>query len=96
MRYVLLLLAIVVIVGCSPALTEPVVQQVTIYGYDSTGYQLGEVNVWDDYARRERLVAQLHDGDKVGMVRREKPGVLIETSDGTRGWVSEWYIKEFQ
>jgi hypothetical protein len=67
-------------------------QTVTINASDGTGGTIDPINVWATYTPRGRTVARVHGGDTVTMLRRDGDGVLIETSDGTQGWVTYWFI----
>jgi SH3-like domain-containing protein len=69
---------------------------VTISGDDGIGGSIDLVNVWNDYQSRSRIVARLHPGDKVTLIRRDGKGAQIETAAGTRGWVTDFFIKELQ
>jgi len=42
------------------------------------------------------IVATPHHGESVKFVQRDAENVLVETKDGTRGWVSSWFVKEFK
>jgi hypothetical protein len=69
---------------------------VTISGDDGRGALIDLVNVWNDYPRPSRIVARLHPGDKVTLIRRDGKGAQIETAAGTRGWVTYFFVKELQ
>lgn len=69
-------------------------QTVVMNGYDqASGTTIDPINVWDDYATRQTVVARVHDGARVTMLRRSGDGVLIRTRDGVEGWVTYWFIK---
>src|SRR5215207_3359903 len=104
MRWLVLIVVAAALAGCgaAPAATPaaaPVptaVRIVTIEGSDGMGGTIDPVNVWDNYETRGVVVARLRSGDKVTLIERDGKGVRIETADGTRGWVTESFIREFQ
>ena len=68
---------------------------VTINARDEGGHLIEPLNVWRSYTDRGRgVVGVTHDGDKVGFVRQEGEGVLIQLSDGTQGWVGKGFIAD--
>jgi hypothetical protein len=70
---------------------------VTIDGKDiETDTIIRMVNLWDNYETRSRVVSTAEHGEKVQLIRRKGKGVLIEKSDGTRGWVTYWFIRELK
>ena len=84
-----------------PGQEEPAPQaaerkEVTINATDEGGLTIPQVNLWDNYQTRSRVVAQVRHGDKVFLIRQEGGGVLIETRSGERGWVSAPFIAELR
>lgn len=71
-------------------------QTVTIDGTDSTGVRIETINVWNNYQTRSAVVARVRHGERVEMLGRSGDGVEIQTADGTRGWVTYWFIKELK
>lgn len=53
-----------------------------------------KVNVWDDYDKRSKVVAQLSHNDKVFLISESGDGAEIETEDGTRGWINKAFISK--
>lgn len=85
----------------SPTPTAPPtlpVRLITIDGYDPASDSIIDpINIWIDYENRDAgIVTHAHHGDSVKFLRREGDGILIETADGTQGWVTYWFIKEFK
>lgn len=81
----------------SPKSTPPVTFM-TIDGYDPASDSIVDpINVWQDYENRDAGIAtQVHHGDKVKFIQRKGDGILIETLDGTQGWVTYWFVKELK
>lgn len=81
----------------APPPTLPV-RLITIDGYDPASDSIIDpINVWQDYENRDAgIVTQAHHGASVKFLRREGDGILIETADGTQGWVTYWFVKEFK
>jgi hypothetical protein len=95
MKYLALLVIIAALLTSCGATTEAVPATapiVTISGDDGTGGIIDPINVSATYKPRGATVARVHPGDKVTMLRRDGDGVLIQTSDGTQGWVTYWFI----
>ena len=70
-------------------------REVTINGRDG-GMVIPQINVWDNYQTRSRIVATVHHGDKVFLIKQAGRGVLIETSSGQRGWLTKDFIDELR
>lgn len=87
---------IVLVLPRSPTAPPAALRTVTMNGDDGTGAVIDPINVWDDYQTRGRVVAALHPGDRVQLVRDDGAGVLIRASDGTEGWVSRGFIVELK
>jgi SH3-like domain-containing protein len=81
--------------SCGPTaaapIATPVLRTVTIAQTDA-----GTVNVWDNYQTRKTVVARVQPGVKVQLVRQEGRGVLIRTSGGVEGWVTDHFIAELR
>lgn len=54
------------------------------------------VNVWDDYDKRSKVVAQLSHNDRVFLISESGDGAEIETENGTRGWVTKTFLSKSQ
>lgn len=68
----------------------------TIDGYDPDSNSIIErINLWSNYETRTRIVGQVAHGEKVFLVKRAGDGVLVERRDGLRGWLTYWFIKEY-
>ena len=82
----------------TPRPTDTLMPMVTIDGKDpSTGLIIEPINVWKDYNNRAAGIATtVKDGQRVQFVRRTGDGVLIQTHEGKRGWVTYWFIEEFK
>lgn len=76
---------------------SPVIGYATIDGYADVAQELIDpVNVWDNYKTRTAIVARVRHGERVGIVRREGDGVLIETSNGVRGWLTYTFLRDIK
>ena len=42
------------------------------------------------------IIATRNHGEQVKFVQRDAESVLVETKDGTRGWVSSRFVKELK
>ncbi|MFQ5539164.1 MAG: hypothetical protein ACE5FB_02095, partial [Candidatus Binatia bacterium] len=52
---------------------------------------------WNDYKNHAAGFAGMgRHGDGVKFIKRVDDSVLVEVSDGRRGWVSTIFIKEFK
>jgi hypothetical protein len=68
----------------------------TIDGYDRASKSvIPRINLWNDYETRARVVGQVSDSEKVLLIKRVGDGVLVETHTGVRGWLTYWFIKEY-
>jgi hypothetical protein len=93
---VLLALVIVGVVFAYVVPSTPA-RVVTMDGMDkASGTVIDPINVWGNYQTRTSVVAHVRSGDKVKLISRNGDGVQIETDNGTRGWVTYWFIKELQ
>lgn len=76
---------------------EAVKVTLTINGYDeATKEIIPRINLWNNYETRERIVGQVRHGQKVVLIKRVGDGVMIETTSGMKGWLTYWFIKEYQ
>lgn len=73
-------------------------QIVTLDGYDaSVGITVLTISLWNDYRNHAAGFAGMsRHGDGVKFIKRVDDSVLVEVSDGRRGWVSTIFIKEFK
>lgn len=73
-------------------------QFVSLDGYDSSvGITVLSIALWNDYRDHAAGFAGLgRHGDGVKFIKRVGNGVLVEISDGRRGWVDAIFIKEFK
>jgi len=99
MRRTVIIIAVIAVLGITFAVAYALrptrtvtAQMVTINGTDETGALIDPVNVWATYQPRGRVVAHVRNGEQVAMLKREGDGVLIQTRDGTQGWVTYWFI----
>jgi len=71
---------------------------VTLDGYDaSVGITVLIISLWNDYRNHAAGFAGMsRHGDGVKFIKRVDDSVLVEVSDGRRGWVSTIFIKEFK
>ena len=71
---------------------------VTLDGYDaSVGITVLIISLWNDYRNYAAGFAGMsRHGDGVKFIKRVDENVLVEVSDGRRGWVSTIFIKEFK
>lgn len=102
-RYValcgLFCLAVLGLASCGRAATvaptpAPVQRTVTINA-DVDGTRVDPVRVWASPTERTQLVAQLHHGDRVGLVRVEGDAALVRTPSGD-GWLLTGFIDELR
>ena len=73
-------------------------QLVTLDGYNaSVGIVVRRITLWKDQNNRGAGVsATANHGEGVKFIQREGDNVLVETSDGKRGWVTSYFIKELK
>ncbi|MBE7546623.1 MAG: hypothetical protein K8F34_05000 [Candidatus Kuenenia stuttgartiensis] len=75
-------------------------QYVTLDGYDAgtnPPITIHNINLWNDYKNRSKGISvTAKHGDRVKLIRREGNGVLVETLNGKRGWVTYYLIKELK
>ncbi len=73
-------------------------QIVTLDGYDaSVGITVLIISLWNDYRNHAAGFAGMgRHGDGVKFIKRVDENVLVEVSDGRRGWVTTIFIKEFK
>jgi hypothetical protein len=70
-------------------------QVLTMDGYDpDTNTTIQKINIWNNYETRT-FAGQVQNGEKVFFIRRQGDGVFIETKSGVKGWVTYFFIKEF-
>ena len=107
MRYILALLIVLLIVcGCGPepapeimtAHAPPSITWLTLDGKESDGtLAVREINIWKDHANRGAGIAGVgKHGQTVKLIRRSGDAVKIELNDGTQGWVTYYFIKEYK
>jgi len=70
-------------------------QFVTLDGYDSSGgFVVQRITLWKDQKDHAAgISATAKHGESVKFIQRESDSVLVETTDGKRGWVSSYFIK---
>ncbi len=73
-------------------------QFVSLDGYDSSvGITVLTIALWNDYRNYAAGFAGVgRHGDGVKFIKRVGDGILVEISDGRRGWVDAIFIKEFK
>ncbi len=73
-------------------------QFVSLDGYDaSVGITVLTIALWNDYKNYDAGFAGAgRHGDGVKFIKRVGDGILVEISDGRRGWVDAIFIKEFK
>ena len=73
-------------------------QFVSLDGYDaSVGITVLSIALWNDYRNQAAGFAGVgRHGDGVKFIKRVGDGILVEISDGRRGWVDAIFIKEFK
>ncbi|MFB3123431.1 MAG: hypothetical protein ACE10H_14725 [Candidatus Binatia bacterium] len=73
-------------------------QFVSLDGYDaSVGITVLSIALWNDYRNYAAGFAGVgRHGDGVKFIKRVGDGILVEISDGRRGWVDAIFIKEFK
>ncbi len=73
-------------------------QFVSLDGYDaSVGITVLSIALWNDYRNHAAGFAGVaRHGDGVKFIKRVGDGILVEISDGRRGWVDAIFIKEFK
>lgn len=68
----------------------------TIDGYDADSKSIIQrINLWDNYETRARIVGQVSHGEEVVLIKRVGDGVYVETRSGLKGWLTYWFIKEY-
>jgi hypothetical protein len=78
--------------------TATPVTWLTLDGYESDGtLAVTRINLWKDYENRAAGIAGvgLH-GERVKLIRRLGDGVKVELPDGTQGWVTYYFVKEYK
>ena len=73
-------------------------QFVSLDGYDaSVGITVLSIALWNDYRNQAAGFAGVgRHGDGVKFIKRVGDSILVEISDGRRGWVDTIFIKEFK
>ncbi len=73
-------------------------QFVSLDGYDaSVGITVLTIALWNDYKNYDAGFAGAgRHGDGVKFIKRVDDSILVEISDGRRGWVDAIFIKEFK
>ncbi len=73
-------------------------QFVSLDGYDaSVGITVLTIALWNDYKNYAAgFAGSGRHGDGVKFIKRVGDGILVEISDGRRGWVDAILIKEFK
>jgi hypothetical protein len=73
-------------------------QFVSLDGYDaSVGITVLTIALWNDYKNYAAgFAGSGRHGDGVKFIKRVGDGILVEISDGRRGWVDAIFIKEFK
>jgi hypothetical protein len=73
-------------------------RRATIYAYDKASKGLIDpINVWEKKEQPGgRVVAKVYHDEPIIMLKREGRKVYIETNGKVKGWISYWFIKEFQ
>ncbi len=96
-RFLFIALAVALVLpSCGqPAQPAAVVQRVTMDG-NVDGALIETINLWADPVARDKLVAQTHHGESVGLVRTQGESALVRTDAGKEGWVLKAYIKELR
>jgi hypothetical protein len=70
-------------------------RKLTVDGYDpAIGGIIDPINLWENYATRT-YAGKLRHGEIVTLIRREGDGVFVQKKSGLRGWVTYFFIKEF-
>ena len=70
-------------------------RKLTIDGYDpAVGDIIDPINLWENYDTRT-YAGKLRHGEIVTLIRREGDGVFIQKKSGLRGWVTYFFIREF-
>ena len=56
------------------------------------------LNVWEkkEQSSLGKVVAKVYHNEEVTLLRREGNRVYIETKGKVKGWITYWFIKEFQ
>lgn len=95
----MLALVALTLVSCgraaAPVPTEAIQRTVTIDA-DVDGTRVDPVRLWAHPVNRDRMVAQLHHGDRVGLIRTEGESSLVRTSTGVDGWLLSAFIRELR
>jgi len=80
------------------SVTATAVTWLTLDGYDpQAGITVQAINLWNDHADRGAGIAGTgRHGERVQLVRRAGEGVLVKLPDGTRGWVTYYFIREYK
>ena len=75
-------------------------QWITLDGYDPNTGELETplIAVWKDLQNKggTGAVTNLPHGTKAKLICREGDGLLIETKDGKRGWITAHFTREFK
>lgn len=71
---------------------------VTIDGYDeSSAVTKEEIKLWKEWNNpSSRISATIKHGEKVQLIDEKGNEVLVETSDGRRGWVKKDFIADLK
>lgn len=97
MRAIIILLLLITLTGYSQNLKYP--RKGTINAYDEASKGLIDpLNVWEkkEQSSLGKVVAKVYHNEEVTMLKREGSRVYIETKGKVKGWITYWFIKEFQ
>ena len=100
LAFILLLLPILACGGSSSSggnAQPTAATYVTLDGTENGELVVQEINVWKDYDNRSAgIVGVGKHGQQVKLIRRSGDGVKIELPNGTQGWVTYYFIKEYK
>lgn len=110
-RLLIVVVCLVILCGCGAERTPvmeypvemlptstPVPTWLTLDGKESGGTLAAtEIVLWKDRHNRDAGIAGVgRHGQTVKQIRRAPDAVLVELKDGTRGWVTYYFIKEYK
>lgn len=96
MRTITILLLLITVIGHSQTPKYPRKANINAYDEASKGL-IDPINVWEKKERPGgKVVAKVYHNEEVTMLRREGDKVYIETKGKVKGWITYWFIKEFQ
>ena len=94
---IIIFLLLITVTGYSQNRKYPRKGIINAYDEASKGL-IDPLNIWEkkEQSPLGKIVAKVYHNEEVTMLKREGIRVHIETKSKVRGWITYWFIKEFQ